>query len=72
MAPDIYDQARDALYGCSLTGSRCIFVGATAKSNATVTKGDRRYKGTAKINLMMLVNGIMVNSQGTSTFTCTQ
>jgi len=72
VAPDINDQARDSLYGCSLTGAACTFIGATASSKATANKTDNVIKGTGKINLSMIVNGLLVNNNATSSFTCTQ
>lgn len=72
VVPDINDMARDALYGCSLSGARCTFVGATARSKATSNKGDSVIRGSSKINLTMLVNGILANNNATSTFTCNQ
>lgn len=72
VAPDINDQARDALYGCSLSGAACTFIGATSSSKGTVNKTDSIIKGAGKINLSMIVNGVLVNNNATSTFTCSQ
>jgi hypothetical protein len=68
--PDINDAARDAIYGCSLTGANCIFVGATTSSKGTVNKAETVIKGVSKINLSMIVNGVMANNNATNTFTC--
>lgn len=72
VSPDINDAARDALYGCGLAAASCTFVGATSSTKGTANKTDTVIKGTSKLNLTMLVNGILVNNNATSTFTCTQ
>ena len=69
-SPDINDAARDAIYGCSLTGASCVFIGATANGKGTANKTENVIKGTSKVNLSMLVNGVLMNSNATSTFTC--
>lgn len=70
--PDINDAARDAIYGCSLTGANCIFIGATANGKGVANKTENVIKGTSKVNLSMIVNGIMANNNATTTFTCSQ
>lgn len=70
-----YDQsiiARNALYGCQLAGASCTFIGDTYNYPLTANKKQNILKGTWKLNLTMLVNGLVVNNNGTIKVTCTK
>ena len=70
--PNIFDVARDATYGCALSGASCIFVGATSTSVGTLNKAQTKIKGISKINLTLMVNEQIRVNQATSTYTCTK
>jgi len=70
--PNIFDVARDATYGCALSGASCIFVGATSTSVGTLNKAQTKIKGISKINLTLMVNEQIRVNQATSKYTCTK
>ena len=70
--PNIFDVARDATYGCALSGASCIFVGATSTSVGTLNKAQTKIKGISKINLTLMVNEQIRVNQATSNYTCTK
>lgn len=70
-----YDQsiiARNALYGCQLAGASCTFIGDTYNYPLTANKKQNILKGTWKLNMTLLVNGALVNNNGTINVTCTK
>lgn len=64
--------ARNALYGCQLAGATCTFIGDTYNYPLTANKKQNILKGTWKLNLTMLMNGAIVNNNGTINVTCTK
>lgn len=72
LTPNIFDVARDATYGCALSGASCIFVGATSTSVGTLNKAQTKIKGISKINLTLMVNEQIRVNQATSKYTCTK
>ena len=68
--PNYDDVAKNALYGCSLSGSSCTFLGATYTYNQTINRAQTIIKGNNKINLTMLVNGQLRTNNATVISSC--
>lgn len=72
MSPNIDDEARDFLYGCTLTGANCLLVGVTASASGKVLKNGSRIDGTSNVAATAYVNGVFVNTTGVGKSTCTK
>lgn len=67
---DQNDLITNALYGCQLAGATCTYIGGTYNYPLTANKPQNVLKGVWKLNLTMLINGMLVNNNSTINVTC--